>query len=144
MPEDIEKRLRLVEDDHKEQKLLYLHMSKTLDSISADIRSALDLKGKVEDHAGQLKKLWGKIDTVQALREEFNMVKTEHLSCHPKVDALDNHAKGCEYRLKTVESKLEKTDQFVSGRFTNLIDKFLPWAIGLFAFYAVTKGWVKP
>lgn len=144
MPDDLEKRIRLVEDDHKEQKLLYQHMSKTLDSISADIRTALDIKGKVDDHAGQLKKLWDKIDTVQALKEEFNLVKTEHAACRPKVDTLDDHASGCDYRLRTLEEKVGNFDKFISGRFTNLVDKFLPWAMAIFAFYAVTKGWVKP
>ena len=130
MPDDLEKRLRNVEDDHREQKLLYQHMAKTLDTISADIRTALDLKGKVDDHNGQLKKLWLKVDKFQELRGEFDILKSEHATCSPKVFVLDDHAMGCDFRLSALEKKADAAGAFVAGRAASLADKVITWIVG--------------
>lgn len=133
MPGDIEKRLRVVEDDHKEQRLLYHHMCKTLDSISADIRLALDLKGKVEDHNGQLKKLWDKIDKCVEMKEAFLHLRSEHDICKPKTD----HISLIEHRLTEVEEKVSGANNFVTDRVASFTDKLIWVAAGVIAFGAV-------
>jgi hypothetical protein len=143
MPDDIDKRVRFIEDEHREQKMLYKHMSETLDRIGVDIRAALDLKGKVDDHTGQLKKLWEKVDVVQELRNEFNIVKSEHAKCQPKVDILDDHAMGCDYRLKTLEETVRTAKGFALGQFGTLLSYLIPLVLGAALAYAWSKGVAK-
>ncbi len=137
MPDDIEKRIRAVEDDSKEQRLLYKHMSETLDDIRDDIRKALDLKGLVDDHHGQLKKIWVKIDDCQKLREDFNVLRSEHVNCKPKVDIMCGASGTIEHRLKTVEEWQSRASDLVKGRVVSVTDKVMWVGLTVIAFAAV-------
>lgn len=132
MPADdeIERRIREIENDHRDQKFLYQHMAKTLDTISLDIRSALDLKGVVVDHTAQLLKVWQKVDAMDLLRGEFSILKSEHAVCNPKVSVLDDHAMGCDFRLTALEKKADAAGSFVAGRAASLADKLIMIVVG--------------
>jgi len=142
-PDDMEKRIRTVEDEQREHRLMYRHMSDTLDKIQLSLKEALDVKGKVDDHNGQLKKIWEKLDAVQGIRDEFNIVKSEHARCQPKVEILDDHASGCDYRIQALEETVRAAKGFALGQVASLLSQFLPWIIGVLAVYAVSKGTLK-
>lgn len=81
-PEEIETRLRHVENNHGKLEALIGHLNASIDEIKEAIKEALDLRGKVENYGGQLNQLWPRVEQQrEAIHEIDRKMDTLTLGC---------------------------------------------------------------
>lgn len=119
----IEKRMMDIEKQSNMQESTLVHISDSLDDIKNNIKDALSIKGKMDNHEQQLTAAWKKIDHYGAFEIKFGVLESQHKEC----------------MARQVEQS-----RFISGRLGNLLDKLLPVIITLAALALATKeGWLK-
>lgn len=152
-----EERLRLLEHKQISFEATMAYMTEILDEIRESIKDALNIKGKVEDHNGQIKKLWDKYD-LDVLALAGIAIRVQELEHWRGVFDVERIARIA--RLETVETTLatikmsheacqetQRERRSARARITDGIVEKLIWAAGCAIFATVvtmaTKGYFK-
>lgn len=122
-------KLRDLEAKQHRTDILIEHLTDAIDEIKDSIKEALDLKGKVDNHGGQLNQLWPRVDS---LRQDIT-------NLDKKVDVLVQAHNACQDRQK-------EERQWRSQRAGSLADKLIWLSVAVIGFGAAVmaiKGFLK-
>jgi len=89
-PDEIETRLRHVENNHSKIEALISHLNASIDEIKEAIKEALDLKGRVDNYGSQLNQLWPRVDQQREASHEMDR----------KIDAITLSCETCRERIR--------------------------------------------
>jgi uncharacterized coiled-coil protein SlyX len=142
-PDDYEKRFTTLERTQDKMENTLDQINRTLLRFEQHIDELFEVKTKLDS----VDVIWRKIDAMAiahtAMDKEFHVLKTEHLSCKPKVDTMDHCAMNLENRIKNLETKTESSSAFTNKLFTGLLEKII-WGVIVFgamsAVYLAGKG----
>lgn len=137
--------------DLERHKDLLGHQLDTISSGIAELKAGMaslnGLASRVQTTELRLEAAWKKIDMLQQCKEDFNMVRNEHLSCKPKVETMDDFLMEMNHRLKIVEEKVANSGKFAAKLWESISEKLI-WALisggAATAIYLAGKGVFKP
>lgn len=146
MPDDLEKRVSLLERGQDAFKFQLDAITKGIGEIKESLVGINNLGGRVGTLEVRMEAAWKKIDHCSVEMDSFRHIKSEHDVCKPKVDVMCTSTALLEHRLKSVEESITNAGKLVQGRVTSFADKIL-WAVfvvaGLSAAIFAINGVIK-
>ncbi len=143
MADDMEKRLRDVENKVYSFEQSFGRIAEDIHDIKENIHEFIEVKSKL----GAIDVLFKRVDDlrkdIQSLDRSMTPIVTEHTTCMKKRESVDHSVIALNSRLTKLEfehencSRLkEGTIHFLSGRFGNLFDWILKIGLGALLVYA--------
>lgn len=122
MPDDIEIRLRTLEDRSVEFKALMSQLVDDIKEIKETLKSAADCRAKIENHGNQLNAMWTKVDGLRietsARNEQFAILMSQHNECM---------------------ARHQRETGWITTRLGNMVDKAIPYILIIGAAYLATR-----
>lgn len=146
MAEDLERRVQTLERAQDRLANALEQINSTLKRFEEHIDELFNAKSKLDS----IDVMWRRIDDVsarqQTIDKEFHLLKAEHTTCKPLVDAMNLCKGDTEHRLKSLELQAASNAGFQSRLWGSILEKAIWYVIAggaLAAVYLAGKGVFK-